>query len=801
MDYKKIYLPAIAGLMGLQAGAQSIGGRVLCNDCDATAIRVYCNNEKVPVAANGTFRVTGMEPGNHQLRITAPGFSTVHKTVKVGQGETAVDVQLHKLRRELKEVEVAEKQEGNFSHMYNVDGMKLAAGKKTEVINTELLTVNKATNNTRQVFGKVAGLNIFENDGSGLQLSIGGRGLDPNRTANFNVRQNGYDISADALGYPESYYTPPTEALRKIQVIKGAASLQFGTQFGGLLNFEMKQPVTDRKISVESRQTVGSWGFFNSFNSVSGTVGKTSYLAYVQYKRGNGWRPNSGYEALNAYADVHYQVSDRHRIGLQYTFLTYLAQQPGGLDDRMFATDPLQSNRARNWFKVNWNLLSLDWDYRISDRTRLETKVFGLMASREALGFRPNRPSQVDNGGPRDLLTGTFTNATLESRLLHRYQWLGQQQVLLTGIRVYNGYSTNKQGWGSKGSDADFTFHDEANNLISSYNFPNVNVAAFAEHIFQLTDKFSVTPGLRAEYILTRSNGYYHDRVYDLRDSIVSDKLVNEHKELPRAFVLGGIGFSYKAGRKLEWYANLSQNYRSITFSDIRVVNPSFEIDSNIADERGWSADFGFRGQLGKVLSYDINGFYLYYGNRIGEYYTVKNVTQVIRKRGNVGVAQIAGMESLLELQVLRLFPSIPETWNLNAFSNLSLTHSQYTKSAIKGIEGKQVEYVPTVNWKTGLQAAYRSLKVAAQFSYLSAQYADATNAEDGGYSAVNGLIPAYRLIDLSAGYQWRWLIAEASVNNVANVAYFTRRAAGYPGPGIIPGDGRSFFLTLGVKF
>ncbi len=800
MDCKKIYLPVIAGLLGLPAAGQSIGGRVLCADCDRTKIKVYYNHQVAPVAADGSFQINQLQPGTYKLSITAPGYATVHRTVNVGQGETRLQTELHKLRKELKEVEVADKQEGNFSHMYNVDGMKLAAGKKSEVINTEQLTVNKATNNTRQVFGKVAGLNIFENDGSGLQLSIGGRGLDPNRTSNFNVRQNGYDISADALGYPESYYTPPTEALRKIQVIKGAASLQFGTQFGGLLNFEMKQPVTDRKIAIESRQTAGSWGFFNSFNSVSGTVGKTSYLAYVQYKRGNGWRPNSGYEALNAYADVHYQVNDKHRIGLEFTYLTYLAQQPGGLDDKMFAADARQSNQARNWFKVNWNLLNLEWDYRISDRTRLETKLFGLIASREAVGFRPNRPSQPDNGGPRDLLTGTFQNLTLESRLLHRYQWLGQQQVLLTGIRVYNGYSTNKQGWGSRGSDADFTFHDEANNLISSYNYPNLNVAAFAEHIFQLTDNFSVTPGVRGEYILTRSRGYYHDRIFDLRDSIVSDKLVNEQKELPRYFLLGGVGFSYKPVDAVEVYANISQNYRSITFSDIRVVNPSFEIDSNIADERGWSADLGFRGRLGKVLNYDINGFYLYYGNRIGEYYTVKNFTQVIRKRGNVGVAQIYGMESLLELQVLRLFPSIPEHWTLNAFSNLALTHSQYTKSAIKGIEGKRVEYVPAVNWKTGLQAAYRAVKVSAQFSYLSQQYADATNAEDGGYSAVNGLIPAYKLIDLSAGYQWRWLLVEASVNNVAGVDYFTRRASGYPGPGIIPGDGRSFFLTLGVK-
>ncbi|MDV7393727.1 hypothetical protein RZS08_20285, partial [Arthrospira platensis SPKY1] len=118
-------------------------------------------------------------------------------------------------------------------------------------------------------------------------MGIGGRGLSPNRTANFNVRQNGYDISADALGYPESYYTPPLEALDRIELVRGAASLQYGTQFGGMLNFRFKKGAADKPVEVVSRQTAGSWGFFNSFNSVGGTVakGKLNYYSYLQYKR------------------------------------------------------------------------------------------------------------------------------------------------------------------------------------------------------------------------------------------------------------------------------------------------------------------------------------------------------------------------------------------------------------------------------------------------------------------------------------------------------------------------------------
>ena len=135
----------------------------------------------------------------------------------------------------MSEVVVTQRKEKVFGlkQLKPVEGTAIYAGKKSEVVLLSNVQGNLASNNARQIYAQVAGLNIYENSIGGLQLNIGGRGLDPNRTANFNTRQNGYDISADVLGYPESYYTPPAEALQEIQVVRGAASLQYGTQFGG----------------------------------------------------------------------------------------------------------------------------------------------------------------------------------------------------------------------------------------------------------------------------------------------------------------------------------------------------------------------------------------------------------------------------------------------------------------------------------------------------------------------------------------------------------------------------------------
>ena len=184
--------------------------------------------------------------------------------------------------------------------------------------------------------------------------NIGGRGLNPSRSANFNTRQNNYDISADVLGYPESYYSPPAEALKQIQIVRGAASLQYGTQFGGLVNFIFKKPVADKKIEFLTRNTIGSNSLFTNFSSLSGSINKASYYTFLNYKKGDGFRPNSKFESLNLFAFLNYNLTEKTKLQIEVTYLNYLAQQAGGLTDEMFIDNPVQSNRTRNWFKVNW---------------------------------------------------------------------------------------------------------------------------------------------------------------------------------------------------------------------------------------------------------------------------------------------------------------------------------------------------------------------------------------------------------------------------------------------------------------
>lgn len=699
--------------------------------------------------------------------------------------------------KNLQEVRVWDKKnETGFSYLNNVDGMNIFAGKKSELILVDSLVANKSTNNARQVYAKVAGLNIYENDGGGLQLSIGGRGLDPNRTANFNVRQNGYDIAADALGYPESYYTPPVEALSRIQIVRGAASLQYGTQFGGLVNFEMKRPRLQNGWELNSRTTLGSFGFFSTFNSINLKEGKVSAYAFAQYKRSNGWRPHSGYEALNVYADIRLTYSNKGHLGFEVTHMNYLAQQAGGLTDAMFQQDARQSNRSRNWFSVNWNLFSINWEHAFTNTTRINIKTFGLLANRASLGFRPSRPSINDEAKEREMIDGVFQNYGAEARLLHHYKFFHHYNSFLVGARLYHGFNHNLQGAGNAGGRGpDFGF--PVDSLIASdYRFPNKNYAFFAEHIFSLGKGWTLTPGLRAEYIRTRSDGYYRVFERDLAGNIIANEQRFESRVNPRSFVLMGLGLSHKYSN-WELYANISQNYRSVTFNDIRITNPTLQVDPNIKDEKGFSSDIGIRGNLAQTFFFDATAFSLLYDQRIGEVWIPNTL---IKLRTNIGKAWIAGIESYLECRLDKLFHWNTHDFTMSCFANTALLHSRYLESPYQNVKNKEVEFIPSLNLKTGIQGRYKRLKTSLQFSYLASQYTDAQNSIQADPTATVGLLPAYEVLDLSLSYQLKWFTAEASVNNLLNRMYATRRAGGYPGPGLLPADGRSFFLTLGFQ-
>ena len=102
---------------------------------------------------------------------------------------------------------------------------------------------------------------------------------------------------------------------------------------------------------------------------------------------------------------------------------------------------------------------------------------------------------------------------------------------------------------------------------------------------------------------------------------------------------------------------------------------------------------------------------------------------------------------------------------------------------------------------RSGVTFNYKCLTVTQQFSYVDACYSDAGNTKLTNANGQTGFIPSYHIFDFSAGFKINTSFTiKSGINNLLNEKYFTRRSSGYPGPGILPGDGRTFFISLGAK-
>lgn len=674
------------------------------------------------------------------------------------------------------------------------------AGKKTEVILLDKTAADLSINNARQVFAKVPGMSVWENDGSGIQIGIASRGLSPNRSWEFNIRQNGYDISSEVFGYPETYYTPPLEALSRIEVIRGAASLQFGPQFGGLVNYQIKKGDPNKLFSIESQQTAGSYGLFNSFNAIGGTYKKLSYYSYFHKRTAQGWRDNSYYDIYSGYISMNYQVSKKIGISAEYSKMDYQSQQAGGLTDAQLKENPRQSLRSRNWFSAPYNVASVTLKYDVTDNINIQIKSFYSFAERNSVGFVKSITTK-DSINPttlqynaRQVDRDEYQNFGTEIRTSFKYKLLGKESILAGGIRIYNG-NTNRNQLGTGTTSVDFDLTLTKPDYGRSLEFSTINYAAFAENVFQIGNRVKVIPGIRLEYIENTSKGYIN--------TTQAGVLASNKRE--RQILLYGVGSEFKTSEKTMIYGNYSLAYRPVTFSELTPSATTEIIDPNLKDANGFNADLGFRGTLKNFLSFDLGVFYLNYNNRIGV------ITQNDSTfKTNIGTSVSKGIESYIELNLTNLIFKNDKYGSLTVFSSNSFIDATYTRwdnpvianDPLKSIENKRVENAPNFIHRLGASYSLKGLQLSIQYSEVSDVFTDAINTELPNSTATIGKIAGYKIMDLTASYKFKeHYNFKFSLNNLTNEIYATRRATGYPGPGILPGNGRTFSLSLGVNF
>ncbi len=706
--------------------------------------------------------------------------------------QTPADTLLYQM---LNEVNISS-QRTTIERLPAISGTYLWSGKKSEVINLENVDANIAEKTPRQIFSKIPGIFVYDMDGTGNQTNISTRGLDPHRGWEFNIRTDGIMTNSDIYGYPASHFSLPAEAIGRIELVRGTGALQYGAQFGGMLNYVLKTPDTTKAIGMESINSIGSYGLLSTYNAIGGKVGKIQYYAYYSKRVSDGYRQNgeSAYDGEGVV--LKYMPSSRLALRAELLRSNYLYRIPGPLTDAMFEADPRQSTRSRNYFNPEIYVPSLSAEWKINTNTRLSWTASAVLGNRRSVQF--DRPTnivdainpttlqyanrQVDNDG--------FNSYTTEMRLLHGYELFGQNSSLALGVQyIHNNLHRQQQGKGSTGTDFDLTI--DPIGWGRDLHLRSQNVAISAENKFQLSPKLSLSPGFRYETGVSKMSGtttYYDDR--------------NLPNNIQHQFPLFGVNSEYDFSKTQSVYAGFSQAYRPVIFKDIIPGNNYEVVDKNLKDAFGYNAELGYRGTAGG-FKWDMGAFAMQYNNRLGNLAQYDaDIDTFVLYRTNIGNSRTYGLEMFAEYGChigTEVFASI--------FTSTSYFNAEYLGDSIRvngkqnySIKGKKVESVPQWISRNGLNIKYKKLSASLLYSYTAQSFADPLNTVIPSATGAVGLVPAYGLLDLNTTYRIGKVIVRFNVNNLTNKQYFTKRPTFYPGPGVWPSDGRSVVLTVGVK-
>jgi Fe(3+) dicitrate transport protein len=697
---------------------------------------------------------------------------------------------------ELKEVIIRSWQRKDISRLPDENHGFIIAGKKNEVIDLSGTNANIAIKNGRQLFSKIPGVFIYDMDGSGNQLNIATRGLDPHRSWEYNVRQNSVLLNSDMYGYPASHYSAPMESYEKIELVRGTGSLQYGAQFGGMINYITRKPDSTKILSFESINTAGSFNLLSTYNAVSGTYKKFSYYAYYYQRHLQGFRRNSVSDATAQFVQLNYSLTDKISLKAELGRSKYLYQLPGQLNDSMFRADPEMSTRTRNFYSPDILIPSLSMNWKLSGQTTLNLQASGIYGSRNSVMFDAfaDIPDSINRSTGeyrnRQVDIDNFHSRNLEARLLHEYKIGKIESRLATGITYMNNNLHRRQlGKGTTGSDYDLSLVESG--FGRDLNFRTKNIALYAENSVNLSPRWSVSPGLRYENGISKMTG-------EIKYYTVNPLPV----DIKHRFFLLGVSSQYRIDKENSVYTGIAQSYRPVIFKDIVPASVYEQVDKNLEDAFGYNAEFGIRGKVLKRLQYDVSIFRLVYKNRLGTLVLQDDNGQPYTFRTNIGDSRTNGLEVFLQYK----FP-LSNVLYAGVFTSTSYMQANYTKGQIskgntnESITGNKLEAVPEWISRNGLEILYKGFGCTLLYSYTSGTFSDALNTVIPPSNGARGYTPEYSTWDFNATLRTGTMFTiRAGVNNIFNKMYFTKRPTFYPGPGIWPSDGRNAYVTVGIK-
>jgi len=646
------------------------------------------------------------------------------------------------------------------------------------ILITKTILQNSKAISGNEVFKKIPGLNVVDEEGIGLRVNIGIRGLDPDRSRTILMMEDGVPIALAPYGEPEMYYTPAIDRMSKIEVIKGSGSILFGPQtIGGVINYITADPPLNSKTILNLRY--GGSGYFSGQAEYGTTIGNTGIQTIFLHKRADKLGVTH-YNINDFTAKIKFELSDHSRIGLKLGYYdetsnsTYLGLTQSMYDNSEYFTIMAPYDKLN----IKRYSASLTHDYFISSSAFLRTSIFGYTTSRNWLRQDFSRSQNSSNltgiiFGDTTVSDGAvyMKNSTgnrdrqfevfgVEPRLNYSYSFWDIKNEMNGGVRFLYEKAYEQRINGKKADVQSGELKDDEVRI-------GYAGSVFLQNRIFLSEQISLTPGFRLEYFEFERR---INRVDSKDTSIVGQSDVF-------SFV-PGIGVNFNFDDNYTLFAGVHRGFAPPRVKDaISNSGQSLQLEAELS----WNTEVGIRANFLSVLGLEFTVYMLDFSNQI---------IPVSESSGGLGTGLVNGGRTIhegIELALNFNFGKLLNTnygifldWNAS-FNNAEYNADRFiaTSGKIVNIKGNSLPYAPEFlsSFSLSLQMPF-GLEFHFSGTHVGEQFTDELNTINPSPDGQIGIMPSYFVLDLIGKYHLESLNSSVflSVKNLTNERYIAGR-------------------------
>ncbi|MBC7745640.1 MAG: TonB-dependent receptor [Flavobacterium sp.] len=669
---------------------------------------------------------------------------------------------------------------------------------------------NLAPVSLNEVLRKVTGVNVVDEEGAGLRVNIGIRGLDPDRSRNVLILEDGVPIALGPYGEPEMYFTPSIDKMAGIEVLKGSGQILYGPQtIGGIVNFFTADPPL--KQTTRIKLMGADKGYFSGFGTYGNTIGKTGFIISYLHKRADDLGPTQ-FSLNDISAKIKIDINSGSTLGLKFGYYNEISNSTYlGLTQTMFDRGDQDFVRmsASDRLPIKRFSASATHQLQIKPGISLKTTAFGYTTKRnwqrQDFSFSSTSTNQtgviwgdptVTNGAVYMLnSTGNrnrqFEVAGIEPRLSVKHRLFNLENDLETGARFLYEKANEQFVIGTDATTPDGATRDREIRTGRAFS-------AYIQNKINISSKFSVTGGLRMENFNYDRNILRGRFQINNVNNVVRDTNIIANDRT--SALIPGVGTTYEVNKNVNLFAGIHKGFAPPRIKDaITSSGQPYNLDAEIST----NYELGTRLNFVDYISAEVTGFILDFQNQI---IPVSNSSGNVNATGVVNGGQTLhrGLEASFKIDMGKILGSA----NSFAFeSNATIQNSTYNSNRFisrngvaVNVKDNQLPYsAKLMIWNAISMNLNKGLGFQISGNYIGKQFTDELNTEIASSNGRIGTLKSRFIMDANAFYNIPKTQAtfNIAIKNLTDQRYITTRRP----EGIRVSLPRMFTAGFGVSF